>query len=196
MGSIARITRRRLAAVPLALLLTMLVAAPGRAGGTPGEDPAEYGTSAACMYRSADVPGIGATYRLRRIVVQPPSTLYARHPGQIVGWRFLVQRSEVVDQPFERIFAGRIHTSPATLAQPGAFTTKRAGISWADPVENVPIYGHFFRAVAKFYWYAGDGTLRRVERHVLSPYSMYVNGVNTGWLIYGGCYEVWPDLAL
>ena len=196
MGSLTGVTRRRMAAFPLALLLTALVAAPGRAGGTPGEDSAEYGTAAACMYRSTDVAGIGSTYRLRRIVVQPPTKLYARHPGQSVGWRFIVQRSEVRDQPFERIFAGRIHTSSASLTQPGAFTTKRAGISWADPVENLHIYGHFFRAIAKFYWYSGDGTLRRVERHVLSPYNMYVDGVKTGWLIYGGCYEVWPDLPL
>ena len=196
MGSLTRGTRRGMAAFPLALLLAMPLAAPGRAGGSPGEDPAEYGTAAACRYTSTNVPGIGATYRLRRIVVEPPSELYPRRPGQSVGWRFVIQRSETVDQPYERIFAGRIHTSSATLNQPGAFTTKSARISWADPVENTHIYGHFFRAIAKFYWYSADGTLRRIERHVLSPYEMYVDGVKTGWLIYGGCYEVWPDLPL
>ncbi len=194
MGSLTRIPRRRFAALPLALLLVLTLAAPGRAGGLPGQDPAEYGTQASCMYRTAHISGPTPGYRLARIVVDPPTSLLARNPGQTVGWRFVVQDSLKNGWPFERIFAGRIHTSPATVSQPGVFTQKQARIIWDGAVEHPLQFGRFYRAFAKFYWYSSDGTLRRVERELLTPYWMYVNGQKTGWIIYGGCYEVWPNL--
>jgi hypothetical protein len=195
MVSVTRARTRRVAAVPLALLLGMVAAAPTVASGTPGGDPEDYGAFGTCMYRS-DASAGEFQYRLTRIVVSPPTKLYANKPGQMVGWRFKIQQAPMAGLGYQRIFAGKIHTSAATPNQAGIFSSKAAHIPWADPIPNFSQMGPFYRAVARFYWYRFDESIQSVEHHLLSPYISYVDGVKTRWWTYGGCYELWPKIPI
>ncbi len=147
------------------------------------------------MYRTHSTAG-RFQYRLSRIVVNAPTKLHAKWPGQMVGWRFKMQQAPMAGLGYHQIFAGRVHSAIPAVGQPAEFSAKHVDIVWKQPIQNFDQIGPFYRIIAKFYWFRPDGSVRGLERHLLSPYNMYVDGVKTAWLIYGGCYELWPNLPI
>lgn len=183
MGSGTRTFVRLPVAAAVALLMSILGAAPALAGGDPHFP---YGGHGSCFYKTVDVNG-NPRLRLNRMVFDPPTELYANEPGNMVGWRFKIYRSDDNNLTFRRVFAGAIHKS---AAYPGAFTQRMAFIKWVDPADDVPP-STFFRAIGNFYWYRTNGTILEKDRQAFGENYVYFDGVKTIYLSYGGCPELW-----
>ena len=122
MGGRAQIAARLAAVISLALVMAVgSVASAGVAKA--GWDPGDYGTEPTCRYRTIDLPNYQYAYRLRRIVVYPPTSLYAREPSQLVGWRFYLKVGDgtSTEMHYRRIFASRVEKSLATPDRAGVF---------------------------------------------------------------------------
>ncbi|HUR16434.1 MAG TPA: hypothetical protein VMZ33_04070 [Candidatus Limnocylindrales bacterium] len=158
-----------------------------------------HGSAAVCRYQETDPADINGNtgFRLTRIAIDPPK-LFGTYPGQMVGWRFVVQRHYDDNDPYwngpwVRIFASRTQKAVANPDASAAFSKMFAKINYVDSVDRWPNgYHTVFRAIATFYWYNADGSVETSERFNMGVYPVYREGVYQ-FTSYGSCEGSWLD---
>jgi hypothetical protein len=179
-----RVTAVLIATVALGVLPASAAAAVN------GGDRGDHGAQGQCRYASTQVPGWSGGMRLKRVTVQPPTLFSDGGPGQ-VGWRMLVQH-RYDSARWERIFASGIQRAEATPTSAAPFTRMTALIDSPMVVkdESGAFVGVDYRVILRFYWFAPDGSIERVERTRLASYDTFRDGEYL-WTDVGRCHHAW-----
>jgi hypothetical protein len=190
---------RRHVALALAFAFTGLIATAGATfAATTSVSSPNYGVKASCMYKSTSVDGKSG-FRLKRIVVEPPTSFFGSSTDQVVGWRIVVQRSYPNnDGPtpvtqWKGVFVSAVQKSLGSPDQAAAFTAMTARIGFISFFDAYP-NGHrmWLRTIVKFYRYAPDGSVDTQSRYKVPHFDLIRDG---GYFTtqYGVCDGAWLD---
>ena len=149
--------------------------------------PSSFGAEARCRYHETAGGKYGWTAALlKKIAVRPP-TLDAKSGQQVVGWRFVVQRS--LDRqrgPWIVTYRSPIQKRPATTTTPAAFDAMRVAVTVPTNVEDQAFV--WYTVTLKLFWYRADGRVASKVSYLFPQYRMYVDGVDQGnWALEDYC---------
>lgn len=157
-----------------------------------------HGAEADCVYKTVAL-GTSTGFKLRKIVVSPPTNLLGHTPNQAVGFRVVVQRSYPNnDGPTpigerKSVFVSELQMSVASPDQAAVFSPVVAPIRFVSGADEYP-NGHrsWFRTVIKVYRFNADGTVESHGRGLIWPFDLLRDGhyVTTQ---YGVCDGAWLD---
>jgi hypothetical protein len=157
-----------------------------------------HGVQASCLYKSTSIDGKSG-FRLKRVVVQPPTTFYGRVPDQVVGWKVVVQRKYPNnDGPtsyrnWKSVFVSRLvktTASPDRAAVLDAISARIGFVSYFDAYPNG--VRTWFRTLVKFYRFTPEGAVESHSRYRPWLFDAYRDGS----LIHmqaGICDGAWLD---
>ena len=145
---------------------------------------------ARCDYKFKSVLGLG---ELKSITVRPPNM--DASPGrtqQIIGWRFMIQRSFVGEHnaPWKTVYKSDLQTT-SIGGEGGGFSSMSTAII-VPPNEGVTGV-HHYRVVVKMVWFGKDG--QSVIGWSSHRVDFYRGAMNTGqrWVDNGWCAGLSPS---
>jgi hypothetical protein len=142
---------------------------------------------AKCTYRTTFEGQSSHWWRLRRIDVRPPR-VRAISGQQVVGWRFIVQRSEDGGR-WERTYRSPIQKATASTSANAAFSSM--GIKIIVPAPSSQFSNHYqYRVVVKMFWYRANGTQRGTARHLVDFYREQFDGEVSAGDGDGACWGI------
>jgi len=123
---------------------------------------------ATCNYKGVDPSPGGYSYegKLKSVAVRPPR-VRAYSGTQLVGWRFLLQRTadDSSPGPWTTVYKSGVQTDYANTSQNASFSGKMTSVTVASSGFDDPPY-HLYRVVVVMIWYDSHGQSGKAKHEV------------------------------